>query len=65
MDFSELPTELRKHKKKVKKLVREGGKLVRYHVNDGGYYVFVIFALDPDTDYQTANAILESVDLDE
>lgn len=65
MDPSELPGELRKHKKKVAKLVREGAKLVRYHVNDGGYYVFVIFALDPDTDFQTANAILESVDLDE
>jgi hypothetical protein len=65
MDLSELPAELRKHKKKVKKLVRDGAKLVRYHVNDDGYYVFLIFVLDPDTDFQTANAILESVDVDQ
>jgi hypothetical protein len=65
MDLRELPDELRKHKKKVARLVRDGAKLVRYHVNDAGYYVFVIFVLDPDTDYQTANAILESVDVDE
>lgn len=65
MELGELPDELRKHKKKLAGLVRDGAKLVRYHVNDGSYYIFVIFALDPDTDYQTASAVLESVDLDE
>jgi hypothetical protein len=65
MDLRELPDELRRHKKKVAKLVKRGAKLVRYHVNDAGYYIFVIFVLDPDTDHQTASAILESVDVDE
>jgi hypothetical protein len=65
MDLEELPRELRKHKKKVARLVADGAKLVRYHVNDGTYYVFVIFVLDPDTDFQTANVVLESVEFEE
>lgn len=64
MDLSELPDELRRHRRKVARLVDDGAKLVRYHVNDGTYYVFVIFALDPATDFQTASAVLESVDVE-
>ena len=65
MDLAELPREFRKHKRKVAKLVKRGAKLVRYHVNDGNYYIFVIFVLDPETDYQTANVVLESVEFED
>lgn len=62
MELAELPDELRKHKRAVTKLVKQGHKLVRYHVNADGYFVYVILVLDPDTDFQTVNAALESFD---
>jgi hypothetical protein len=65
IDLRDFPAELRKHKKAVQKLVRGGHKLVRYHVNDDSYYVFLIFVLDPDTDHQTVLAVLESIDVED
>ncbi len=64
IDMREFPAELKKHRKKVQKLFRDGHRLVRYHVNDQGFYVFVILVLDPDTDFQTVSAVLESVDVE-
>lgn len=60
MELAEWPDELRKHKRTAAKLVKQGHKLVRYHVNSNGFYVFVVLVLDPDTDFQTVNAVLES-----
>ena len=62
IDMREFPEELKKHKKKVAKLVRDGHRLVRYHVNEQGFYVFVVLVLDPDTDFQTVLAALEWFD---
>lgn len=65
IDMSEFPTELKKHKKKVAKLLAGGHKMVRYFLNDQGYYINLVFILDPDTDYQTVVVVLESVELED
>ncbi len=64
MELAELPDELRKHRRAVAKLVKQGHKLVRYHINADGFFVSVVLILDPDTDFQTVNAVLESYDVD-
>jgi hypothetical protein len=60
----EFPEELKKHRSKVARLVRGEHKLARYHVNDGGFYVHLVVVLDPETNYQTASALLEFVEVD-
>lgn len=65
IDMSEFPAELKKHKKKIAKLVKAHHKMVRYFVNDQGYYINLVFLLDPDTDYQTVVVALESVELED
>jgi hypothetical protein len=62
IELAEMPDELRKHKKKVAKMLRGGDKLVRYYVNDDDLYVSLILVLDAGTDYQTVQAALEFID---
>jgi hypothetical protein len=62
IELAELPDELRKHRRKVAKLLRGGDKLVRYYVADDDLYVTLILVLDADTDYQTVHAALEYID---
>jgi hypothetical protein len=62
IELAELPDELRKHKKKVAKMLRSGDKLVRYYVTDDDLYVALILVLDAGTDYQTVQAALEYID---
>lgn len=64
IDMSEFPDELRKYKKKVAKLLKHEGKLVRFHINQDGIYVFLVLVLDPETNYGTAMVVLESIDVD-
>lgn len=61
IDMDEFPDELRRHKRKVARLVKGEHKLVRWHVNEDGVYGFLILVLDPDTNYQTVNAVLEAI----
>jgi hypothetical protein len=63
-DMQEFPDELKKYKKKVAKLVGQGYKLVQYKVNEEGVLVYVELLLDPDTDFQTVGAALESINVD-
>jgi hypothetical protein len=65
IDMSEFPVELKKHKKKIAKLIKANHKMVRYFLNDQGYYINLVFILDPDTDYQTVVVVLESVELED
>jgi len=65
VDMDEFPDELRKYKKKVAKLVRNGDKLVRYHINQDGLFVFLVLVLDVDTNYATASAVLEHIDVEQ
>lgn len=65
IDMTEFPAELKKHKKKIAKLLKANHKMVRYFVNDQGYYLNLVFVLDPDTDYQTVVVVLESVELED
>lgn len=65
IDMSEFPDELKKYRKKVASLVKHEGKLVRFHINQDGIYVFLVLVLDPETNYGTAMAVLESIDVDE
>jgi len=65
IDMTEFPVELKKHKKKIAKLLKQNHKMVRYFLNDQGYYINVVFLLDPDTDYQTVSVVLESVELED
>lgn len=65
IDMSEFPDELRKHRRKVARLVKGEHKLVRFHVNENGYYIHLVLVLDPDTNYQTVDAVLESIDVEE
>jgi hypothetical protein len=62
IELAELPDELRKHKKKVAKMLKGGDKLVRYYVTDDDLYVALILVLDAGTDYQTVQAALEYID---
>jgi hypothetical protein len=65
IDMSEFPDELgKRNKKKVAALVKKGSKLVRYHVNQDGLFVYLILVLDRDTDFRTAKAVVEYVDVD-
>jgi hypothetical protein len=65
VDMSEFPDELGKaNKKKVAKLVKKGAKLVRYHVNQDGFFVYLVLVLDPGSDYRSALAVLEYIDVD-
>lgn len=63
-DMAEFPDELKKYKKKVQKLIKQGYKLVQYKVNEEGVLVYVELLLDPDTDYQTIGAALETISVD-
>lgn len=64
IELAELPDELERHRKKVAAMVKKGAKLVRYHVNDDGFYVFLILVTDPDTDHQMVNAALEYIEVE-